>query len=241
MPKQVNYTLNPDELEIIETTPNHDARPEVRQRATAIRLLHLGHLPDAVAEMLAVTAGSVYNWHRRWKRAGLEGLANEPKSGRPSKANDAYIRLLEETLDKDLAGLGLDFVVWTINRLRLYLAKQTGILTLSLAARGLGLCLSATQTRPDGFTGCRGETGRGRDSGLAQKKCFDGTFECLFMDETTVTLHPPLPRCELTSLAPTTGGMTRLPGAASDIRTPIASLLVWNICCSPSIPTANSC
>jgi hypothetical protein len=66
MPKQVNYTLNPSELEIIETAMNHDPRPEVRPRATAIWLLHLGHLPHAVAQMLAVTSGSIYYWHRCW-------------------------------------------------------------------------------------------------------------------------------------------------------------------------------
>jgi putative transposase len=148
MPKQINYTLNPDQLVAIETAMNHDVRPEVRQRATAIRLLHLGHLPDTVAEMLAVTPGSIYNWHRRWKRAGLEGLANEPKSGRPSKANEVYIRLLEETLEKDPADLGLDFVVWTINRLRLYLAKQTGILLSYTRFRSLLGRLDYVYRRP---------------------------------------------------------------------------------------------
>jgi transposase len=148
MPKQINYSLHPDDVEIIERAMNHDPRPEIRQRATAIRLLHLGHSPSAVAELLAVAPGSVYNWHRRWKRGGLEGLANEPKSGRPSKADAAYIRLLEETLDKDPAELGQDFVLWTINRLRLYLAKQTGILLSYTRFRSLLGRLDYVYRRP---------------------------------------------------------------------------------------------
>jgi transposase len=128
MSRRVNFHLNEDELGQIECAMNHSPLPEVRQRATAIRLLHLDHSPEGVAEMLAVAPSSVWNWHRRWRKGGLDGLANAAKSGRPRKADANYLRVLEQALDTEPCALGFAFALWTINRLRHYLAEQTGIL-----------------------------------------------------------------------------------------------------------------
>jgi hypothetical protein len=42
MPKARDYQLNEAELQSVETAIRRDKRPEVQQRCTAIRLLHLG-------------------------------------------------------------------------------------------------------------------------------------------------------------------------------------------------------
>ena len=55
MPKARDYHLSEEDLQAVETAIRHDKRPEVRQRCTAIRLLHLGHKPEEVAEMQAVS------------------------------------------------------------------------------------------------------------------------------------------------------------------------------------------
>ena len=123
MSRRVNFHLNETELGQIEKAMNHSALPEVRQRATAIRLLHLGHSPEAVADMLAVAPSSVWNWHRRWRKGGVDGLANAAKSGRPTKADSHYRHVLEQTLNTEPSALGFAFALWTINRLRRYLAE----------------------------------------------------------------------------------------------------------------------
>ena len=128
MSRQVNFTLSAEQVEIVRDAMNASPHPEVRHRATAIHLLHLGHPPEAVAEMLAVGTSTVWTWHRRWRRVGLDGLVNQARSGRPTKATPTYLQQLDEVLQKDPAELGLSFALWTINRLRLYLAEQTGIL-----------------------------------------------------------------------------------------------------------------
>jgi transposase len=128
MSRRVNFHLNETELGQLEKAMNHSPLPEVRQRATAIRLLHLGHSPEAVAQMLAVAPSSVWNWHRRWRHGGVDGLANVAKSGRPTKADSHYLHVLEQALNTEPSALGFAFALWTINRLRRYLAEQTGIL-----------------------------------------------------------------------------------------------------------------
>src|SRR5215208_541753 len=122
------YQLKPKELAEIEKAIRQDKRAEVRQRATVIRLLHLGHKPEAVAEQQMVSVPTIYNWHKLWRERGIEGLANKPKTGRPAKATEAYCQKLEELLEKDPVNFGYRFAIWTSDRLRTHLEKETGIL-----------------------------------------------------------------------------------------------------------------
>ncbi|WP_448335842.1 helix-turn-helix domain-containing protein [Bellilinea sp.] len=103
MPKARDYHLTEQELQIVETAMKRDQRPGVRQRCTAIRLLHLGYKPDEVAKMQAVSIPTVYSWIKRWRTGGVEELATKPRSGRPAKADKAYERLVAEVIEKGAA------------------------------------------------------------------------------------------------------------------------------------------
>ena len=127
MPKARDYQLTEQELVDVETAIRRDKRPEVRQRCTAIRLLHLGHKPEQIAEMQAVSKPTIYGWIDRWRSGGVEGLANRPKSGRPLKTDGAYTTALLEVIEKGPSEFGYDFTIWTIDRLRAHLEKKTGI------------------------------------------------------------------------------------------------------------------
>ena len=127
MPKRRDYHLKKRELEAIVTAIHHDLRPEVRQRCMTIRLLHLGHKPEQIAEMQSVSVPSVYNWISRWRTDGIEGLASKPRSGRPPLADERYALALEETIAKEPGELGYGFRIWTVDRLRAHLEKKTGI------------------------------------------------------------------------------------------------------------------
>lgn len=111
----------------IEKAIRHDKRAEVRQRCTVIRLLHMGHKPEEIARMQAISIPTVYGWMKRWQQDGIDGLANRPKSGRPAKADDMYSQRLERVLEQEPKELGYDFAIWTVDRLRQHLEKETGI------------------------------------------------------------------------------------------------------------------
>jgi transposase len=143
MPKKArDYHLNEQELVEIETALRRDKRPEVRQRCTTVRLLHLGHKPAEIARMQAISIPTVYSYYNRWQEAGIEGLVNRPRSGRPLKTGEAYRPALEETLEKDPQELGYDFSIWTLERLRLHLEKVTGtslsVIRLHILLKRLG-------------------------------------------------------------------------------------------------------
>ncbi len=128
MSKRLNFTLSEEQLAEIEQAINGSAYPEVRQRAIALRLLHLGQSPEQVAQVVLVTSNTIYAWHKRWREQGVVGLRDGERSGRPTKADSAYLQELERVLDLDPRTLGLPFTIWTLNRLRLYLSEQTSIL-----------------------------------------------------------------------------------------------------------------
>jgi len=54
MSRLIDFTLSDEQRAAVEQAMNYSPLPEVRQRAIAIRLLHLGHLFQLVAEMMAV-------------------------------------------------------------------------------------------------------------------------------------------------------------------------------------------
>jgi len=128
MSKRLNFTLSEEQLGELEQAINSSPYPEVRQRAIAIRLLHLGQQPEQVAQAVLVTSNTIYAWHKRWREQGLTGLRDGQRSGRPLKADQPYVQELARVLDLDPHTLNLPFTIWTLNRLRLYLAEQTGIL-----------------------------------------------------------------------------------------------------------------
>ncbi len=73
MPKQLKYQVNANELKQLEAAQSRGADARVRQRATGLRLLHLGKKPAEVATLLNVSVATVYNWHAEWRRVGVGG------------------------------------------------------------------------------------------------------------------------------------------------------------------------
>ena len=127
MPKRIKYILTENELSVIRQAIAKDKRSEVRHRAMAIQLLHQGMNHQAVADMLAVSVGSIYKWHARWREGGLNALANQPKSGAPRKADEAYWQRVGEVVEQEPRTFGYIFTVWTAERLIAHMTTETGI------------------------------------------------------------------------------------------------------------------
>jgi transposase len=122
-----NYTLPEVEVKQLEAAIRSDERSEVVERATAVRMLHLGFELKAVAKALNRGHATISNWWKRYQTGGIEGLANSPRPGRPSRATEDYLQGLKTALETDPTTLGYPFTVWTVDRLREHLEVETGI------------------------------------------------------------------------------------------------------------------
>ena len=126
MPKKVDYTLNTEQLsEIRSGMKSRDAK--VAKRASMLYNLHQGYRPDQVSKIHAVSTGTVYNTFNRYQIEGLSGLANKAKSGRPPKADEAYLQRLLEVIETEPSEFGLGFSVWTLPSLSAFMARETGV------------------------------------------------------------------------------------------------------------------
>ena len=127
MPKQINYQLSEAEIKQIERAQRTSPDPRVRQRAAGLRLLHMGKKPQEVAALLNVSRATISNWHAAWRAAGLNGLSDKPRSGRPPVTTAVHRARVEELLATDPTLLGHGFTCWTVARLIAQLKKETGI------------------------------------------------------------------------------------------------------------------
>lgn len=80
-----------------------------------------------IAQLVRESERTVQRWLRRYQAQGIQGLHDAPKSGSPGKVTLAYQEQLVASVRRRPRALGLDFSIWTLQRLADYMAQQTGI------------------------------------------------------------------------------------------------------------------
>lgn len=104
-----------------------DPDPRVRRRAHALLLLSEERSVVAVARLFATAPHRVRAWRTRFLAGGRQGLADEPRSGRPPKLDAAALAFLEEALEAGPQAYGLPVTIWSIRDLRAVLAVHWGV------------------------------------------------------------------------------------------------------------------
>lgn len=64
----------------------------IGQRARILLLLASGLSPKEISEQLQISAPVVFKWRKRYQEAGLGGLNDLPRSGKPRKLNEEKIK-----------------------------------------------------------------------------------------------------------------------------------------------------
>jgi transposase len=80
-----------DRDELTRLTRSSSVRAGLAQRARIVLLAAQGESNTAIAERVGVTRPTVIGWRERYEAAGLDGLADEPRSGRPRTVDHAKI------------------------------------------------------------------------------------------------------------------------------------------------------
>jgi PAS domain S-box-containing protein len=102
MHKRPLFQLVKDDLRLIEDAIHHAPQPELRQRAVAIRLLHLGYSVEEVSTIFAVTPTVIRRWRRAWCKGGIFALSDSEAN---AKGIDTFLGRLTalQKLSLDLA------------------------------------------------------------------------------------------------------------------------------------------
>jgi len=116
-----------EQMEIERLSRSRTAHARLVERARIIRLASQGQGVSAIARQLKVSRPTVYTWQARFNAAGLAGLQDEPRPGRPATYSSEQVGLVIATALTKPEGLGLPFASWTLDRLETYLNEQRGL------------------------------------------------------------------------------------------------------------------
>jgi transposase len=114
----------------------HELERRARSRTEAVRVVERARLILAVAAGQTAPAAAVAlglvpdtgrQWVKRFNAAGLDGLADRPRSGRPVTYGPQVVGEVLATALTKPDTLGLPFACWTLDRLEAYLNEEQGI------------------------------------------------------------------------------------------------------------------
>lgn len=116
----------------------------VSQRAHMVLLSAAGHTVPEIAELFGLCRATVRFWLRRFDVEGPSGLYDDPRSGRPRKADRRVEVRAAQLLATDPQQAGYLATVWTVAMLVLALAKS---LAVELSASSVRMLLHRLELR----------------------------------------------------------------------------------------------
>jgi transposase len=106
---------------------SHKAQAALVRRSTMIVHYYAGASLQTIGQELHVDEDTVSRWVHRFVQAGLDGLRDHPRSGRPMMYTVDEVSLVLHTALSKPKDLGLPFGSWTLDRLQAYLHEEKGI------------------------------------------------------------------------------------------------------------------
>jgi transposase len=116
------------EREVIrQTARSRTAAVRQVERARIVQASSEGQSVADIATSLQLKEAKVRKWIKRFNEAGLSGLEDVPRAGRPATYTTEEVSEVIATALTDPQTLGLPFASWTLDRLEAYLNEVKGI------------------------------------------------------------------------------------------------------------------
>jgi transposase len=117
--------LTAEEQEMITRLAHSRTAPaRLVERAQMIALASQGRRVSGIAADLGVSVETVRTWLKRFNAAGLDGLQDAPRSGRPATYTPEQIGQVIATALTNPQELALPFGCWTLDRLEAFLNEE---------------------------------------------------------------------------------------------------------------------
>jgi transposase len=121
-------TLTSDENDTIQRLAHSRTEAaRVVERARIIWLASQGWRGPAIAAEVRLNADTVRLWLKRFNAAGLDGLRDRPRAGRPVTYTPEQVGEVVRLSLTDPRTLDLPFASWTLDRLQAYLNEVAGV------------------------------------------------------------------------------------------------------------------
>ncbi|WP_420718330.1 helix-turn-helix domain-containing protein [Pyxidicoccus sp. MSG2] len=147
MRRSQGVTLTPRERRKLQRLLHQQQHAGEALRATILLWSAQGQSASAIARTLGVTPRTVYRCRLPWRQQGWQGLADEPRPGRPPRVTATYLRVLMQTVQTDPRQLDFFFGRWTCGRLASYLKQRTQVALSAEWALGTPLLLAPVHLR----------------------------------------------------------------------------------------------
>jgi transposase len=119
---------SPAQREALEELYHKTKDVRLRTRAQMILLAAEKHLvAREIAEIVREDEQTVRRWMKRYMAEGIEGLKDAPRPGATPKVTPEYEAELLRVVRLRPRSMGLEFSLWTLQRLADYMAEETGI------------------------------------------------------------------------------------------------------------------
>jgi transposase len=124
VPRLLQVALSPEQaVQLRRRLHERDLAPRTRMRLECVRLSDKGLSVPQIAALLEVHQATVREALHRFLAAGLDALADAPRSGRPPAASREDLDALEEMLDASAAAGR----TWTLPAIADWLARTRGV------------------------------------------------------------------------------------------------------------------
>jgi transposase len=119
---------SPEQIEALEEEYRTTKDVRLRTRAQMMLLAAEKQLvAREIAEIVREDEQTVRRWMKRYMAEGIEGLKDAPRPGAPPKVTAVYEAELLRVVRLRPRSMGLEFSLWTLQRLADYMAEETGI------------------------------------------------------------------------------------------------------------------
>jgi transposase len=119
---------SPEQIEALEKLYQTTKDVRLRTRAQMMLLATEKQLvAREIAEIVREDEQTVRRWMKRYMAEGIEGLKDAPRPGSPAKVTTEYEAELLRVVRLRPRSMGLEFSLWTLQRLADYMAEKTGI------------------------------------------------------------------------------------------------------------------
>jgi transposase len=119
---------SPKQIEALEEV--YRMTKDVRLKARSQMMLLAAEKQMVAAEIAAIVREdeqTVRRWMKRYMAEGIEGLKDAPRPGATPKVTAQYEAELLRVVRLRPRSMGLEFSLWTLQRLADYMAEETGI------------------------------------------------------------------------------------------------------------------